>query len=113
RTLNLLNHSNTRLSQAMREAERARADLYDALEAVREGFALFDARDVLVMCNSRFGASLPDIIAHLEPGLRFVDYVKLCARSSHLVLPEGQTARAWFRQRLENHRKPSVSFNVQ
>lgn len=111
-TLELLNRSNAQLSQAMHVAERARADLYDALEAVREGFALFDANDVLVMCNDRFGAALPDIAAHLRPGLEFVAYAKLCARSRHLVLPEGTTPPAWLRQRLRDHRKQSVNFNV-
>jgi hypothetical protein len=112
-TLELLNLSNARLSQALRAAERARADLYDALEAVREGFALFDADDVMVMCNSRFGISLPDITERLRPGLRFIDYVKSVARSRHLVLPEGQTRQAWLHKRLEIHRRQSVHFNVQ
>ena len=111
-TLELLNRSNARLSEAMHEAERARADLYDALEAVREGFALFDENDVLVMCNARFGIALPDITAGLSPGLKFVEYAKRCARSPHLTLPDGQTRRNWLRHRLINHRKASVNFNV-
>jgi signal transduction histidine kinase/CheY-like chemotaxis protein len=112
-TLELLNRSNARLSQAMQEAERARTDLYNAIESVREGFALFDSADVLVMCNSRFGMSLPDTADFLTPGLRFGEYAKLVARSRHLVLAEGQTAARWLRQRLENHRKRAVNFNVQ
>ncbi len=111
-TLELLHRANAQLSQAMHVAERARADLYDALEAVREGFALFDAEDVLVMCNDRFGAMLPDIAAHLRPGLAFATYAKLCARSRHLVLPDGTSAAAWLRQRLRDHRRQSVNFNV-
>ena len=111
-TLDLLNRSNARLSQATAEAERARADLYDALEAVREGFALFDARDALVTCNRRFGLALPDVAAHLRPGLGFSAYAKLCARSRHLVLPEDVSRPQWLRQRLKDHRKQSVNFNV-
>ena len=46
----------------MQEAERARADLFDALEAVREGFALFDADDVLVHVRTAASAmALPDV----------------------------------------------------
>jgi len=112
RTLDLLNRSNAQLSQAMHAAERARADLYDAIEAVREGFALFDANDVLVMCNDRFGEVLPDIAPQLRPGLKFVAYARLCARSRHLALPEGTPPRVWLRQRLRDHRKQSVNFNV-
>jgi two-component system, sensor histidine kinase len=111
-TLELLNRSNGRLSQAMQEAERARADLFNALESVREGFALFDAQDVLVLCNSRFGMSLPDIAARLRPGLRFLEYVEMVARSRHLVLPEGEGPETWLGQRLEFHRKQAVNFNV-
>ncbi len=108
----LLNRSNARISQAMEAAERARADLYDALEAVQEGFALFDATDVLVMCNSRFGMAIPDVAARLAPGLGFVDYVRLVSRSRYLTLPDGQSQAGWMRERLANHRRQSVNFNV-
>ncbi len=112
-SLELLNQSNAQISSAMEAAERARADLFDALEAVREGFALFDAADILVMCNSRFGMALPDVVRKLRPGLRFVDYVRLISASRYLRLPEGQTQQGWMRERISNHRKSSVNFNVQ
>ncbi len=112
-SLRLLNQSNAQLSSAMETAERARADLFDALEAVREGFALFDATDILVMCNSRFGMDFPDVLAELRPGLHFADYVRLIAGSRYLTLPEGQTQHGWMRMRVRNHRKQSVNFNVQ
>lgn len=112
-TLNELNQTNARLSQAMREAEGARADLYDALEAVREGFALFDQDDRLVLSNSRFCELLPDLPPRLEPGLRFKEYVALVARSPHLALQPGHTRLGWLKDRLRNHRLQSVTFNVQ
>lgn len=112
-TLDELNQSNARLSQAMREAEGARADLYDALEAVREGFALFDQNDRLVMSNSRFCELLPDLQPRLEPGLRFTEYVALASGSPHLALQGGRTRFGWLKERLRNHRLPSVTFNVQ
>jgi signal transduction histidine kinase/CheY-like chemotaxis protein len=112
-TLDELNQSNARLSQAMREAEGARADLFDALEAVREGFALFDQNDRLVMSNSRFCELLPDLQPRLEPGLRFTEYVALAARSPHLALHSGRSRLGWLKERLRHHRLPSVTFNVQ
>jgi hypothetical protein len=112
RSLQLLNASNAQLAKAMQTAERARADLYDALEAVREGFALFDANDVLVMHNSRFAAALPDVAGRLRPGLGFGEYVRAVARSRYLELPEGASRSGWLRERLENHRRASVHFNV-
>ncbi len=113
RTLELLNRTNARLSQANTEAEAARADLYDAIESVREGFALFGSDDRLVLSNSRFCEALPDLTEVLTPGLRFVDYIRRVASSPHLALPEGRRRADWMRERLRHHRLPSANFNVQ
>ena len=113
RTLDLLNQSNARLSLAMTEAEAARADLADAIESVREGFALFGSDDRLVLTNSRFCETLPDLRAHLVPGLRFVEYIRRAAASPHLALPDGRGPPRWMRERLRHHRLPSATFNVQ
>ena len=111
-TLALLNQSNAELSKATDAAERARADLSNALEAVQEGFALFNADDVMVMCNSRFGMHLPDIRAALQPGLAFNDYVGLVSQSPHLDLPPGETAEGWAEERKRKHKERHVNFNV-
>ena len=52
--LDLLNVSNARLAEANRKMEVAQRNLANAIETVREGFALFDQDDVLVLYNSRF-----------------------------------------------------------
>lgn len=111
-TLELLNQSNAQLSQANEAAERARADLSNALEAVQEGFALFNADDVMVMCNSRFGMHMPDIRPELRPGLAFQDYVQLVSQSRYLALPKGATADGWAEERKRKHKENHVNFNV-
>jgi len=103
RALDLLNASNARLADANRETEAARQNLASAIETVQEGFALFDANDVLVMCNSRFNALLPDIRPHLVPGLSFEDYLRLAASSRHLGMAEGMTAERWIEMRRTRH----------
>ncbi|CAN5716009.1 PAS-domain containing protein [soil metagenome] len=110
--LKILSISNARLTVARQEAERARNDLYDAIEVVQEGFAIFDPSDVLILSNSRFAADIPDVAAKLGPGLQFVDYVRHVAQSPHLQLPEGVTPSDWARQRLSSHRRPHVNFIV-
>ena len=75
--LDLLNESNAQLAQANSETEAARSNLANAIEAIQEGFALFDANDRLVLCNSRFGMHMPDIHDHLLPGLLFDNYVRM------------------------------------
>ncbi|HEU0221113.1 MAG TPA: PAS-domain containing protein [Paracoccaceae bacterium] len=112
-TLELLNLSNARQLAATREAERARADLANALEAVQEGFALFDPDGNLVMRNSRFCAALPDIRDRLVPGLNFSDYVRIVSESPTLTLPEGMTRAAWAQRRARAHAERHVNFNVQ
>ncbi|MBY6058858.1 PAS-domain containing protein [Leisingera daeponensis] len=110
--LDLLNDSNARLAQANAETEAARANLANAIETVQEGFALFDAQDALVMCNTRFGKHLADIYHLLRPGLQFADYVNLVATSAHLALPEGETAAGWEAYRLARHKDDHAVFNV-
>lgn len=108
-----LNKSNARLHAANQQAEGARNDLYNALEAVREGFALFDPNDEMILCNSRFCQWLPDVANALGPGLKFQDYVRLVAQSGHLALPDEVTPERWTKERLRKHQKPHVNFNLQ
>lgn len=112
RVLDLLNESNARLAEANRATEAARRNLADALETVQEGFALFDAGEVMVMCNSRFGMHMTDLRPHLVPGLRFEDYVDLASRSRHIVLPSGEAPAVWAEARKRRHREAHVIFNV-
>ncbi len=112
RALDLLNDSNAQLAQANRETEAARQNLANAIETVQEGFALFDADDVLVMCNSRFGLYMADVRPHLKPGLRFGDYVGLVSRSRFLELPAGERPEDWAVARQRRHQDRHVMFNV-
>ncbi|MCT4558529.1 MAG: PAS-domain containing protein [Pelagimonas sp.] len=112
RTLDLLHASNAQLAQANQETESARRDLANAIETLSEGFALFDARDVLIMCNSRFCRAFPDTAQELAPGLPFAGYVERVSRSEHLALPEGQGPGEWAARRLKRHAEKHVMFNV-
>lgn len=112
RALDLLNASNAALAGANRETEAARQNLADAIETIQEGFALFDAADVLVMCNSRFGMHIEDVRPHLTPGLRFDDYVERVSRSRFLALPAGENGADWAVQRRKRHLDAHVIFNV-
>lgn len=113
RTLNLLHDSNAQLSQANFQAEAARRNLADAIEAVSEGFALFDAEDILVMCNSRFCQDFSEMRDELKPGLPFERYVERVSHSPWMALPEGETPEAWAARRIRRHQDRHVMFNVQ
>jgi signal transduction histidine kinase/ActR/RegA family two-component response regulator len=109
--LDLLNESNAALAAARRAAETAHANMANAIEAVEEGFALFDPDDTLVMRNSRFGMHMPDIQPSIVPGLAFSGYIDLVSQSRQLDL-EGTTSEVWAANRQRLHREPHVMFNV-
>ncbi|WP_116133960.1 PAS-domain containing protein [Tropicimonas sp. IMCC34043] len=112
RALDLLNTSNASLALANAETEAARANLTNAIETVQEGFALFDAEDRLVMCNSRFGKHMRDIYHQFQPGLAFAEYVRIVSTSPFLSLPAGLTPETWAAQRMDRHKDNHVMFNA-
>jgi adenylate cyclase len=64
----------------LREVANARQRLIDAIESISEGFALYDAEDRLVLCNSRYRDILyPGIAAAIVPGTPFETVVRHAA----------------------------------
>ena len=112
KTLDLLQQTNTRLAQANTSAHDARSNMTEAVESIDEGFALFDASDILVMKNSRFCKDLPDIVADIAPGLPFKDFVELVSQSAYLDLKEGERPRDWLDRRMKRHSDDHVMFNI-
>ena len=109
-TLSDLSTAYSRLQEARDEAEIAKQNLTAAIEAVSEGFALFDDSERLVMCNSHFRALMPDIGGELAPGLTFSHMAELFAASSFLVLAPNQSKLTWRSRRIDLFRKPAASF---
>ena len=62
-----------RLEQERQRAEtaarHAQAQLSEAIEAISEGFALYDADDRLVICNSRFKEMYAGTGLEIQPGI--------------------------------------------
>ena len=111
--LDHLNAANAELAGAKAQAERARNDLSDALEAVHEGFGLFDDADRLLMKNSRFCAFLPDIEDSLQPGITFSSYVKLISKSTNMVFASPRDKIAWQAKRNAAHGRQHINFIVE
>ena len=110
--LSLLNASNAELEDARRTAERAHANMAGAIEAIEEGFALFDKDDALLMYNSRFALHFPDVHTRVANGMRFADYIDLVSESRYLDREDGSSAEEWAHRRMRRHREPHVIFNV-
>jgi signal transduction histidine kinase/ActR/RegA family two-component response regulator len=110
RTLEDLSDAYARLEDARDEAETAKQNLTSAIEAVSEGFALFDDAEELVMCNAPFRSLLPDIAARLLPGTPFARIADYFSQSRYLVLDQQRDAEAWRTARTELFRKPHAAF---
>ena len=101
----------TEQEAARQEAQRARERLATAIEALPDGFVLFDADDRLVMCNNRFREIFPLSSPAMLPGTRFEDILRM-------RLEKGQYAEAigredeWLQEHLDRHRDPGEPFEL-
>ena len=109
-TLTDLSEAYTRLRQARDEAETAKSNLTAAIEAVSEGFALFDDREALVMCNEPFRGLMPDVGPELIPGTPFTQVASLFARSRYIHHDATIDAAEWSALRIDMFRRPHASF---
>ena len=109
-TLNDLSEAYAQLQSVSAEAESAKQNLTSAIEAVSEGFALFDKDDRLVMCNTPFRTLMSDISRSLRPGVSFAKVTARFSGSRHIVLQKDQSRKDWEEFRLDKFRSPYSSF---
>jgi PAS domain S-box-containing protein len=95
-----------------REVEAARARLTEAIEAVSEGFALYDRDDRLVIANNMFRRLYHPYSDDVRPGISFAE---LCDRvlEGKLVVAAREAGPAWKQRRLDLHHNPSGPFEYQ
>ena len=91
-----------RVEAACRASEQ---HLADAIESISEGFALFDAEDRLVTCNSRYRGLYPGNADMVVPGMPFAAIARSAAERGVLRDATGRV-EAWLKQRLALHRDP-------
>ncbi|APO73646.1 sensor histidine kinase/response regulator hybrid protein [Rhizobium etli 8C-3] len=90
----------------LREIAEARQRLVDAIESISEGFALYDAEDRLVLCNSRYREILyPGIADAVVPGAQFETIVRKAVKQGLVEDAKGREEE-WLAARLEAHRNP-------
>jgi adenylate cyclase len=95
-----------RLEQERQRAEaaarQAQEQLSEAIEAVSEGFALYDAADRLVICNSRYREMHAGLEIDVAPGVTYDAITGAAARA-------GETEQ-WLEERQRRHRDPSGAY---
>ncbi len=94
------------LQRANRELNDARNILTDALEAINDGFVLWDSDNRLVACNQRYREFYGKNAAAVIPGARFESLVRMQAEGGALRGALGRS-EAWLEQRFARHRNPT------
>lgn len=88
------------------DAARARATLEAAVEALQDGFVLYDAEDRLVTCNERYREIYPRSAPAIVPGASFEDILRHGLAQGEYAEAAGRE-EAWLAERLERHREPN------
>ncbi|MGK9165743.1 response regulator [Inquilinus limosus] len=116
RTLGLLQRSlieRDRLERQHREAEaeaqRAQRQLGEAIETISEGFALYDADDRLVICNSRYREMYAGLDVEIRPGVRYEEVIR-AAGEAGLIPDAAEHLDAWLSARLDRHHHPGGAY---
>jgi signal transduction histidine kinase/CheY-like chemotaxis protein/HAMP domain-containing protein len=93
----------------LREVANARQRLIDAIESINEGFALYDADDRLVLCNSRYEELLyPETDVPMTPGTPFETVIRRAAELGLIQEAKGRIDD-WVAERMARHKNPVAS----
>lgn len=94
---------------AEREREAAKTRLFDAIDSISEGFAIWGSDDRLVMCNSRYLDGFQEISDILVPGVHYEDFLRAAVERG-VYDPGDLPVDDFIQDRLEEHRNPDGAF---
>ena len=86
------------------EAENAKAQLAAAVEALPDGFVIYDREERLVLANSRYRSYFPTIKERLIRGTSFIDIARAAAEAGEIADAKGREAE-WVSERLAQFRR--------
>ncbi|MGC9371209.1 MAG: PAS domain-containing protein, partial [Paracoccaceae bacterium] len=96
-------HHETDLRARADAAEAAREQLAEAIETMEDGFALFDADDVLILCNQRYREFYAETAPVLIPGTSFETIERYAVAHGQLPDACGREGE-WLEKRLKGRR---------
>jgi len=95
------------MHRLLRRAELAEARLIDAVEALPDGFVLYDENDRLVLCNQRYKEIYSESAPAIEPGTTFEEIIRFGAAKGQYPDAIGREEE-WISERLESHCVPGT-----
>ncbi|SES69168.1 PAS domain S-box protein [Oceanicella actignis] len=87
---------------ALEAASTARRQLLEAIEALPDAFALYDADDRMVLCNERYKEYYPRSAHAMVPGASFEQILRAGLAAGEYVAALGHEEE-WLRERLAQH----------
>src|SRR5690606_17343013 len=98
-----------KLARAVSEAKIARRQLQQAVDAIAEGFILYDAEDRIVLCNRHYRAIFPELGHLLHSGTRFADLIRAAAETG-VIAEAVPDPEAWIAMRQDLHGRENGQF---
>ena len=102
----------TEIKNRQRAHAQSEQRLIDAVNALQEGFALFDAEDRLVICNEKYRSYFPLIRELVEPGVPFEELIRRAAERGQNV-ESAADPEPWIAARLRAHAQAHGTFEHQ
>ncbi|MFN3936367.1 MAG: PAS domain S-box protein [Gemmobacter sp.] len=91
------------LSDLAAQSEAARAQLFNAIEALPDAFAYYDADDRLALFNNRYRELYPEIADAIRPGARFEEILREGLARGIYASARGREEE-WLAEMLTRHR---------
>ncbi|MEL6318918.1 MAG: PAS-domain containing protein, partial [Pseudomonadota bacterium] len=101
-----------RLERAESAALQSENRLRSAIEAIPDGFVLYDADDRMVLCNQRYRELYAESAHAMRPGARFEDVIRAGLAAGQYPEAAGRED-AWLEERLARHRLTESSVEQQ
>ena len=102
RSIVILAQDTTAMLDAIRTADAAESRMAVAINALSDGFVLYDAEDRLVICNETYRTFYPESAAAMLPGTKFEDILKFGLRNRQYADGIGREDE-WLRERMRQH----------
>jgi len=103
---------NTDVSALEQIARLAHARMMLTLDAIGDGFVVYDANDRLTVYNQQFVELNPHISDLIKPGAHYATMLRTGISRGGL-LGDGQSEEEIFEQEMERHRNPGVAYERQ
>lgn len=97
------------LRESRAKLAKSQQRLLDAIESLNDGFALYDADDQLVLCNSKFNDFYDLSPELLKPKTLFGDQIRWALSTGKIGDARGREEE-WLQERISLHRDPQGAF---